>query len=255
MRTRRTALAVAGGAVLLAVAALPAAALPAVAPPEPGPWSYRTADLAEDDRWAEEREEGTAAAPAEARALLAKVQRCRQISKGKYRKDAGARADIPVCGTDGAVFWKADMDIDCDGVPTAKCNSRTDPWFHATTAFRQSDGRHLNAEKLPFIVVPAPSRIWDYRAHGIRGGSAAAVIYRDRVQYAVVGDTGPTTVIGEASYAAAKALGIDPDPRGGGVPSGVTYIVFKNTRVSPIEDRAEAARVGAAMAAGFLADE
>ncbi|MDH2392049.1 glycoside hydrolase family 75 protein [Streptomyces sp. HNM0663] len=253
MHTRRFALALAGGAVLTAVAAMPAAAVPAVAPPEPGPWSYRTADLT-DDSWAKDAEGGVAG-PAEARALLGKVERCRQISEGRYRTDPGARADVPVCGTDRVVFWKADMDIDCDGVRTAECNSRTDPWFHPTTAFRQSDGRQLNAETLPFIVVPAPSRIWDYRAHGVRGGSVAAVVYGDRVRYAVVGDTGPTTVIGEASYATAKALGINPDPRKGGVPSGVTYIVFKDTRVSPIEDHAEAARVGEAVAREFLADE
>ncbi len=43
-----------------------------------------------------------------------------------------------------------------------------------------------------------------------------AVIYRDRVEYAVVGDTGPREIIGEASYATAKALGIRPGRHGGG---------------------------------------
>ncbi len=42
----------------------------------------------------------------------------------------------------------------------------------------------------------------------------------------MVGDTGPDEIIGEASYATAKALGIDPDPETGGTDSGVTYIVF-----------------------------
>ncbi|MFC7844895.1 glycoside hydrolase family 75 protein [Streptomyces sp. NPDC057382] len=176
--------------------------------------------------------------------LLAAVRACDQISKGRYRSDNGRPADIPVCGTRDTVHWKADMDIDCDGRPGPRCNRSTDPYFAASTAYAQSDGRPLSAERLPFIVVPAPSRIWDYRAHGIGGGSVVAVVYRDRVQYAVVGDTGPQNIIGEASYATAAALGIRPDPHGGGVPSGVTYIVFKNAKAVPIEDHAAAVKAG-----------
>jgi hypothetical protein len=109
----------------------------------------------------------------------------------------------------------------------------------------------LSAERLPFVVVPAPSDLWDYRDHGIGGGSLVAVVYRDRVQYAVVGDAGPQGIIGEASYATAKALGIRADPHGGGAPSGVTYIVFKDTKVSPIEDHAAAVTEGERVARRF----
>ncbi|MEU0783996.1 glycoside hydrolase family 75 protein [Streptomyces sp. NPDC006173] len=184
--------------------------------------------------------------------LLARTRDCAPVSKGRYRTDDGTPADVPVCGTGSAVFWKADMDIDCDGRPGSLCNSRTDPLFSDATAFEQSDGRYLSAETLPYIVVPAPSGIWDHRDQGIGAGSVAAVIYRDRVQYAVVGDTGPSDIIGEASYATAEALGIRPDPRGGGTPSGVTYIVFKKSRVSPIEDHAAAVTAGERLARTFV---
>jgi hypothetical protein len=184
--------------------------------------------------------------------LLAKVRDCVPVSKGRYRSDGGARAEIPVCGARGAVFWKAVMDIDCDGRPGLLCNGRTDPHFSGTTAYQQSDGRYLSAETLPYVVVPTPSGIWDHRAHGISGGSVVAVIYQDRVQYAVVGDTGPHEIIGEASYATAKALGIRPDPHGGGASSGVTYIAFKNSRVSPIEDHEAAVTAGERLAQEFV---
>jgi hypothetical protein len=184
--------------------------------------------------------------------LLAKARGCVRVSKGLYRSDARARAVIPVCGFGGAVFWKADMDIDCDGRPGAHCNRDTDPWFQPTTSYRQSDGRHLSAEQLPFIVVPVPSPIWDHRDHGIKGGSIAAVIYGDRVQYAVVGDTGPRNIIGEASYATAKALGINPHPRRGGTHSGVTYILFENSHVSPIEDKKATLTRGEKLARQFV---
>ncbi|MFK4148644.1 glycoside hydrolase family 75 protein [Streptomyces sp. NPDC004065] len=180
--------------------------------------------------------------------LLARVRECRQVSRGRYRPDAGARATIPVCGLSGAVFWKADMDIDCDGRPTARCNRRTDPHFSPAAAYQQSDGRRLNAERLPYIVLPAPSRIWNHRRHGVGAGSVAAVVYRGRVQYAVVGDTGPRDLIGEASYATARRLGIPADPSTGGVCSEVTYIVFKNARVGSIEDQAAAVAAGERLA-------
>ncbi|MFF6785136.1 glycoside hydrolase family 75 protein [Streptomyces sp. NPDC012510] len=180
--------------------------------------------------------------------LLAKVRGCVRVSEGLHRSDAGAPAVIPVCGVDGAVFWKADMDIDCDGRPSPRCNRYTDPYFQPATSFRQSDGRYLRSENLPFVVVPAPSRTWDFRVHGIRGGSVAAVIHKNRVQYAVVGDTGPRGIIGEASYATAEALGVRPDPRSGGTDSGVTYILFEDSLVSPIEDHDLAAAQGEALA-------
>ncbi|MDH6218948.1 glycoside hydrolase family 75 protein [Streptomyces pseudovenezuelae] len=184
--------------------------------------------------------------------LLARARDCTQVSRGRYRSDDGTPADIPVCGTRDAVFWKADMDIDCDGRPTARCNRRTDPLFSDMTAYQQADGRHLSAERLPYIVVPMASRIWNHRDHGVRGGSVAAVVYRDRVQYAVVGDVGPHDIIGEASYATARGLGIQPDPRGGGTASGVTYIVFKDSQVKPIEDHAAAVATGERLARMFV---
>lgn len=196
----------------------------------------------------EPRREGTV----QAADLLARARDCVPVSRGRYRADEGKAATIPVCGTEEAVFWKADMDIDCDGRPTLRCNSTTDPLFSDATAYQQSDGRYLSAENLPYIVVPAPSPIWDYRAHGVHGGAVAAVVHEDRVQYAVVGDVGPSGIIGEASYATAKALGIRPDPRGGGTASGVTYIVFKDSRVKPIEDHEAAVALGERLARKFV---
>lgn len=184
--------------------------------------------------------------------LLARVRDCTPVSQGRYRTDHDTPATVPVCGTGGVVFWKADLDIDCDGRPGRYCNARTDPLYAPGTAFQQSDGRDLSAETLPYVVVPAPSDIWDHRRDGVRGGSVAAVVHGDRVQYAVVGDVGPDDIIGEASYATAVGLGIRPDPHGGGTPSGVTYIVFKDSEVKPIQDRAAAVATGERLARLFV---
>lgn len=227
VRKRMLALAAASGAVILAASALPASA------------------------------ESSAGGPAEgtvgAAELLARVKTCSRISHGMYRTDQSTPADIPVCGTKEAVFWKADMDIDCDGRTTTACNKKTDPSFQAQTAFTTSAGKPLDAAALPYIVVPGPGPIWKYSGAGIVGGGVAAVIHDGKVRYAVVGDTGPTGIIGEASYATARELGIDPDPRTGGTASGVTYILFRNSEVSPIEDHAAAVAEGEALARKFVA--
>ncbi|WP_097866746.1 glycoside hydrolase family 75 protein [Streptomyces sp. rh34] len=242
MRTRMLALTSAAcGAALLGAAALPASAT------GPGTGPGQEPEAAEVDA------AGVDATAATAAELLAEVRACARISKGAYRTDSGsAKATVPVCGTQDAVFWKADMDIDCDGRRTAACNRRTDPYFLPETAFQTSRGEPLDSAALPHVVVPGPSKVWDYRKSGLTGGSVVAVVYRDRVRYGVIGDTGPTGIIGEASYAMAKDLGIDPDPWTGGAESGVTYIAFKNSRVSPIESRARARSRGASLAREFV---
>ncbi|MEV2215573.1 glycoside hydrolase family 75 protein [Streptomyces sp. NPDC050997] len=230
MRTRPLTLSMACAAALLAAGVLPATASGATSPTS--------------------AQEGTVSAAD----LLAKVTSCSQISNGKYQTDDDTSATIPVCGKNGAVFWKADMDIDCDGQRTSKCNENTDPWYQDDTAFHQSNGAPLKADSLPYVVVPSSSSIWNYAGAGIKGGGVVAVIYNNKVEYAVVGDTGPTQIIGEASYATAQALGINPDPATGGTDSGVTYILFKNSQVSPIENHGAAVTLGDRLAQQFLRD-
>ncbi|MFJ8754984.1 glycoside hydrolase family 75 protein [Streptomyces sp. NPDC102441] len=229
MRTRKLALSAVSGAALVVATAFPAAAFPTAAG-------------------------ATGKDPVSAEELLARVKNCTRISHGRYRTDQGGPAKVPVCGTKGAVFWKADMDIDCDGRVTKACSSRTDPSFQPETAFQTSAGKPLDSARLPYVVVPGAGPLWNHTRSGISGGGVAAVIYRGKVRYAVVGDTGPTGIIGEASYAAAEALGIDPDPRTGGAASGVTYILFRNSTVSPIESRRAAATAGEALARKLVDD-
>ena len=207
---------------------------------------------------------GPAAAPT-AEQLLDKVKNCaKQISNGTYSSDNGrgkyrfeangraALAGIRVCEKSGAVYFKADMDIDCDGQQTTHCNKANDPYFQPETACTQSNGRYLISEKLPFVVVPLKSSIWDPARSGLKCGTVGVVIYQGKMVYAVVGDRGPQRIIGEASYAAAKAVGINPHPARGGVSSGVTYILFKGQQVSPLENHGKAVALGRKLGARFV---
>lgn len=176
-----------------------------------------------------------------------------QISNGSFSEDAGGERTIPVCATGSAMRWKADFDIDCDGQRTEQCNENTDPWFLPETAWQQSDGQPLNSAGLPFIVVPSANSTWDFNSRGITGGTVAAVVYGDKVAYAVVGDSGPVDMIGEGSYKLAQQLGIDPDPEFGGIGGRVVdFILFPEVRANPIEDNGAAVSLGEQAATAFV---
>ncbi|WP_181763537.1 glycoside hydrolase family 75 protein [Streptomyces albidus (ex Kaewkla and Franco 2022)] len=236
---------ISGSGVLVAAALLIPAA--AASPGDTGARS-RPGHATEDVK----RDHGTQEGSVSAADLLAKVKDCEQISNGKYRTDEDGSPTVPVCDTESAVFWKADLDVDCDGQESEKCNKETDPAYQDDTAFHTSDGRPLDAAQTPYVVLPGKSDIWDFSDSGLQGGSIVAVINGDQVEYAGVGDIGPEQAIGEASYAAAEALGIDPDPATGGAESGVTYIAFKGSKTDAIEDHAETVELGDELAKEFV---
>ncbi|GIH21054.1 glycoside hydrolase family 75 protein [Rugosimonospora africana] len=187
--------------------------------------------------------------------LLAKTANCKPVSNGSFDSE-GDSGSAQVCAAAGAVFWTSGMAIDCDGQRSAQCNENTDCCFASATAFQQSDGRQLDSATLPYVVVPGASGTWNYANSGVQAGSVAAVIYQGKVAYAVVGDIGPTRMIGEGSYALAEQLGINPDARVGGAGSGVTFIVFTGPSAvaRPIESHAAAVTLGEQLARQFVAN-
>jgi hypothetical protein len=188
--------------------------------------------------------------------LLEAVADCSNVIGGKYMDGPGQPNDVDICGFTGAVAWTSDMDIDCDGKESAQCNLQADPAYQDQTAATDSHGDPLDAATLPYVVFPGASTRWDYRTAGIGMRTVVAVIYANQVVYGVAGDVGPTSYIGEASYAMAEALGIDPDPSTGGTSGPVTYIAFTGmeSRVMVIEDHAEATALGIARAKLLLGD-
>lgn len=188
-------------------------------------------------------------------ALRGATAECKQVSKGLFKLDAKGEEKVPVCGREGAVFWTADLDVDCDGRASEQCNARADPDYQAETAAHDSHGEPLDAAATPYVVVPAPSDRWSYKASGLRvGHSVVAVVHGDRVVYGVIGDVGPKALLGEASHAMAARLGLDPNPRRGGAESDVLYVAFPGPdgEVKRPEDAAEVERVGKRMAARLV---
>lgn len=117
------------------------------------------------------------------------------------------------------VYFRAGMTIDADGSPRAR---QIDPTGQLNTSLRHRDGRSVNAETVPYFVLPGGQ----YKHLGIKLGDMAAVRYNGKVAFAVFADVGPRHKLGEGSMALAQQLGINHNPRNGGVRGGVEYMVF-----------------------------
>ncbi|MEG4023821.1 glycoside hydrolase family 75 protein [Microcoleus sp. S13C4] len=123
----------------------------------------------------------------------------------------------------GQLYIDGDMDIDADGSPRAR---ELDPCCGQTeTSLRYSDRQSVNAENIPYFVLPGGF----FQSRGIRLGDIAAVIYKSRIEYAVLADIGPTNKIGEGSITLSRSLGNEPLVNGivqSGIDEDVIYIIF-----------------------------
>jgi hypothetical protein len=158
------------------------------------------------------------------------------VSAHSYSKEGGGGGNADICKLNGAVYFESGMNIDCDG-PADTCQPQhcpsDDPSNQSQTSFTDAQGHFLSAGLTPYVVIPN-----DFTYPGLdttNGGNVIAVLYKDQLEFAVFGDTGPNTIIGEAAYATANALGIDPDPATGGTQGPVTYIVFTGSGVAPAD--------------------
>lgn len=116
------------------------------------------------------------------------------------RTDRGGCATDPAHNTvilkfpEGPVFFDAKLAIDADGSVLSKKHEHPN---QPETAFRYPGSLlSLDSEHVPYIVMP----MGDFRrVSGIGLGDLAVVIKDSQVHFAIVGDIGPRTHIGEGS--------------------------------------------------------
>jgi hypothetical protein len=129
-----------------------------------------------------------------------------------------------------------------NGTPVVQKSDDPAPGFFVSTTaledsrFSRTDPRrYVDAESIPYIVLPGGL------GAGVGLGDYAVVINRrtEKLSYAICGDIGPRKKIGEASIAAAKAVGVPSSPRVGGISAKVIfYLIFAGSgdhRPKPLE--------------------
>lgn len=178
----------------------------------------------------------------------------------------------------GAIVYLAKLDVDADGSINAynpddtgldwlanagspgswwglACDENGNPYQHngnyvSTTALEDTTkhagdpSRYVDSEQIPYVVVPGRSDL-------ARMGDYAFLLNTANGKYtfALCGDIGPTSKIGEASIAACRALGQEPVVRSrvrAGIDSGVLYILFPKSRSSPWKGEETADDISAA---------
>jgi hypothetical protein len=83
--------------------------------------------------------------------------------------------------------------------------------------------RFVDAVTVPYVVLPPEGF-----KHAKLGDFATVLNLRNsKVGSAIIADeSAPDLPMGEGSIALARVLGIDPDPRSGGVEKGIAYVIF-----------------------------
>jgi hypothetical protein len=190
------------------------------------------------------------------------------MNGGQGHTDNNGLGKINICQANGAIFWTSGMAVDCDGLQDTCTNGMAlganaanhckgdDPSNQGVTSFNDMSGMPLKAGMVPYIVISQDVTNVMGLDNTSTGGNTVAVIYNNKLIFAVFGDQGPTGKIGESSFMTAASLGINPDPLTGGSSGPVTYIIFTTPGAVPqdLGNPMEAWQIGLPLAQQFVAN-
>lgn len=174
---------------------------------------------------------------------LARTNLVHDNSTGKVVKDKKGRTsretmkgvtEIRRIGDLGAIQIESGLQIDADGSADSTTVDPDHGQVDTSLKWLDAEGKAhaIDTFKVPFFVLPMG---W-YKEQGIELGDIAAVIYKDRIEYAIFADVGPYQKLGEASIALHDNLGNKPWTASGkpwnGIETepGVTLVVFPDSR-------------------------
>ena len=129
----------------------------------------------------------------------------------------------------GQLIFNSELQLDTDGSDVGA----GDQTHQDQTSYRYANGSSINANKVPFFVLPQKSRwVTDL---GIKLGDIGVVNYKDKLAFAVFADFGPQTKLGEGSIELHRRLGFERVKnnkiRDVGIGRGVITIVFPGSRL------------------------
>jgi hypothetical protein len=150
---------------------------------------------------------------------------------GRMRPVANSFGAVKVLGTlpSGQLYFDSELQLDTDGWPDGA--GRGDSSWQPVTTLTYEDDSSINANAVPYFVLP---KQWSSQFN-IKLGDLAAVIYKDKIAFAVFADVGPANKLGEGSLALLRRLGAErlkPDGKviNSGMGPGVITIVFPGSR-------------------------
>jgi Fungal chitosanase of glycosyl hydrolase group 75 len=148
-----------------------------------------------------------------------------------YHPDNSGLDDLKHAGYPGNWWALATHDATTAGVPVIQKTNDPAPGYYVSTTslfneqFPYDDPRrYVDAASIPYFVLP------DKFKPSISLGDFAWIYNRNNAQraFAIFADVGPD--VGEGSMFLANQLGIDEDPRYGGMDCGIMYFIFDGSR-------------------------
>jgi hypothetical protein len=114
--------------------------------------------------------------------------------------------------------------------------------FDPSITDERNPRRFVDAAAVPYVVLPPEGF-----KHANLGDFATVVnLQNGKVAGAIIADeSAPELPMGEGSIALARALGIDSDPRSGGVEKGIAYVIYPssgNRKPRALDEIASASR-------------
>jgi Fungal chitosanase of glycosyl hydrolase group 75 len=103
----------------------------------------------------------------------------------------------------GEIYFDSALELDTDGWPDGK--GKGDSSWQPQTSLRYANKDSLNANAVPYFVLPLPGS-W-FNSRGCALGDYAAVIFKDQLAFAVFADLGPAKKLGEGSIELLRRLG------------------------------------------------
>jgi hypothetical protein len=138
---------------------------------------------------------------------------------------------VKLLGTlpEGQLYFDSELQLDTDGWPDGK--GRGDPDWQPTTTLTYEDDTPINSNNVPFFVLP---KQWSSQFN-IKLGDLGAIIYKDKIAFAMFADVGPASKLGEGSLSLLRRLGAERLKADGkvinsGMGPGVITIVFPGSR-------------------------
>lgn len=153
-------------------------------------------------------------------------------------------------------WWGVVTDSGRDsGSPVIQTSSDPAPGFYVSSTSledpnfaRTNPRKYVNASAIPFIVLPG--RHNDFGGH-LGDLGAVCNFSNGKVAYVIAADQGPSNKLGEGSVALAKALGVNPSARSGGIGDGIGYCFFPGSGTGRPQTLAEIQKTGAELFAKF----
>jgi hypothetical protein len=98
--------------------------------------------------------------------------------------------------------------------------------FDASITDEHNPRRFVDAMNIPYVVLPPEG----FKYANLGDFATVVNLRNGKLEGAIIADeSAPELQMGEGSIALARALGIDSDPRSGGVEKGIFYVIYRNS--------------------------